>query len=81
MRLSLLAALGAALGLLAPGIATAGPSLIAGAVEDDVRAPTLVGAETQMSALRLAGYRAVRITSYWTPGSTRPTETELTVLE
>ena len=81
MRLSLLVALGAALGLLAPGIATAGPSLIAGAVEDDVRAPTLVGAETRMNALRVAGYRAARITSYWTPGSTRPTANELTVLE
>jgi hypothetical protein len=81
MRLSLLLALGAGLGLLAPGIATAGPGLVAGAVEDDVRAPTLVEAETRMTSLRLAGYRAVRIASYWTPGSTRPTQTELTVLE
>jgi hypothetical protein len=81
MRLSLLLSLGAALGLLAPGVATAGPGLVAGAVEDDVRAATLVEAETRMSALRLAGYRAVRITSYWTPGSTKPTQTELTVLE
>jgi hypothetical protein len=81
MRLSLLLAVGAGLGLLAPGLATAGPGLVAGAVEDDVRATTLVEAETRMTSLRLAGYRAVRITSYWTPGSTRPTQTELTVLE
>jgi len=81
MRLSLLLALGAGLGLLAPGVATAGPGLVAGAVEDDVRATTLVEAETRMTSLRLAGYRAVRITSYWTPGSTTPTQTELTVLE
>ena len=67
--LSLLVAFGAAFGLLAPGVAIAGPGLVAGAVEDDVRAATLVEAETRMSALRVAGYRAVRITSYWTPGS------------
>jgi hypothetical protein len=81
MRLSLLVALGAVLGLVAPAVAIAGPGLVAGAVEDDVRASTLVGAETRMSALRLAGYRAVRIASYWTPGSTKPTEAELTILE
>jgi hypothetical protein len=67
--------------MLAPGVATAGPRLVVGAVEDDVRASTLVGAETRMQALRLAGYRAVRVTTYWTPGSTRPTQNELAVLE
>lgn len=81
MRLSLLVALGVVFGVLTPGVATAGPGLVAGAVEDDVRASTLVGAETRMQALRLAGYRAVRIATYWTPGSTRPTQTELAVLE
>ena len=81
MRLSLLVAFPVAFGLLAPGVATAGPGLVAGAVEDDVRASTLVEAEARMRALRLAGYRAVRVTSYWTPGSTRPTQTELTILE
>ena len=80
MRLGLLAALGAVAGLLAPGVASAGTGLIGGAVEDDVRASTLVGAETRMSALRVAGYRAVRVTSVWTPGSTRPTDGELAVL-
>lgn len=81
MRLCLLAALGAVLGLAGPGIANAGPGLIAGAVEDDVRASTLVEAETKMTTLRVAGFRAVRVTSYWTPGLTRPTEGELNVLE
>ena len=58
MRLSLLVAFGAAFGLLlAPGVAIAGPGLVAGAVEDDVRAATLVEAETRMSALRVAGYQ------------------------
>ncbi|MGH3065392.1 MAG: hypothetical protein ACRDOF_03740 [Gaiellaceae bacterium] len=81
MRLSLLAALGAVLALSAPTVATAGPGLIGGAVEDDVRASTLVEAETRMSVLRVAGFRAVRVTSVWTPGMTTPAENELTVLE
>jgi hypothetical protein len=80
-----LAALGATLGLVAalaaPGLADAGPGLVVGAVEDDVRASTLVDAESRMTILRVAGYRAVRTTSYWTPGLTRPSETELAVLE
>lgn len=80
MRLGLLAALGAVLGLAAPGIASAGPGLVAGVVEDDVRASTLVEAETRMTILRVAGFRAVRVTSYWTPGLTKPTDGELDVL-
>jgi hypothetical protein len=81
MRLGLLAALGAVIGLALPGLATAGPGLIAGVVEDDVRASTLVEAEAKMVTLRLAGYRAVRITSYWKPGLTKPSDGELEVLD
>ena len=52
MRLGLLAALGGrSSALAAPGLATAGPGLVVGAVEDDVRASTLVEAEAQMTAL------------------------------
>ena len=80
MRLSLLAALGAVVALAAPGLATAGPGLVVGAVEDDVRASTLVEAEAKMAAFRLSGFRAVRVTSYWTPGLTRPSDDELRVL-
>ena len=47
MRLGLLAAFGAIFALVAPGLATAGPGLVVGAVEDDVRASTLVEAETR----------------------------------
>jgi hypothetical protein len=50
-------------------------------VEDDVRASTLVEAEAKMVSLRVAGFRAVRVTSYWTPGLTRPSDGELEVLE
>lgn len=81
MRLCLLAALGAVFGLAGPGVANAGPGLIAGVVEDDVRASTLVEAEAKMTTLRISGFRAVRVTSYWTPGLIHPTEGELNVLE
>src|ERR687898_1904102 len=80
MRLPLLTAFGTAVALLAPGLATAGPGLVVGAVEDDVRASTLVEAEARMTAFRLSGFRAVRITSYWTPGLETPTEEEVRVL-
>ena len=33
-----------------------------------------------MALLRVSGYRAVRVTSFWNPGQTRPTEAELSVL-
>ena len=80
MRLSLLAAFGGLCALLTPGLATAGPGLVVGAVEDDVRASTLIEAEARMTAFRLSGFRAVRITSYWTPGLTRPSDDELRTL-
>jgi hypothetical protein len=85
MRLAPLAALGAALGLAvslhAPGAAEAGPGLVVGAVEDDVRASTLVEAETRMMLFRVSGFRAVRVESFWMPGLTSPSEGELGVLE
>ena len=80
MRLGLFAVLGAALALSAPGVAAAGPDLVAGVVEDDVRASTMVEADSRMTTLRLLGYQAVRVTSYWTPGRPAPTEAELAVL-
>jgi hypothetical protein len=67
--------------LAAPSVAQAGPGLVVGAVEDDVRASTLVEAESRMTILRVAGYRAVRATSFWTPGLTRPSDAEVSVLE
>ena len=80
MRWGLLVAV-LALGVLAaPGMATAGPGLVVGAVEDDVRAQSAVEAEAKMTAFRLSGFRAVRVTSYWRPGSTRPSDDELQTL-
>ena len=80
MRIGLLAAIGAVVGLTASGSATAGPGLVAGVVEDGVRASTLVEAQAHMQALQLAGYRAVRITSYWKPGLSAPTPDEAAAL-
>lgn len=53
---------------------------MAGVVEDGVRASTLVEAQAKMAELRLLGYRAVRVTSYWRPGLSSPTDGELQVL-
>jgi hypothetical protein len=80
MRLWLLAALGTLVALVAPSVATAGPGIVVGAVEDDLRAGTLVEAEARMTEFRLAGFRAVRVTSYWRPGMTEPSDDELRVL-
>src|SRR5262245_66356677 len=85
MRTSHLGALAFAIGVLATLAfsrpAVAGPGLVAGAVEDDLRASTLVDAETRMALMRISGFRAVRVTSYWQPGDKRPTEGEIQVLQ
>ena len=80
MRSALLAAFGALIALVAPSLAHAGPGLMVGAVEDDVRASTLVEANARMADLRLSGFRAVRVTSYWRPGQSAPSDAELGVL-
>jgi hypothetical protein len=85
MRLGLRAALAAALltaaGLLAPAAAEAGPGMVVGAVDDGARSTSLVETETRMELLRVSGFRAVRITSFWNPGEQAPASNELTVLE
>lgn len=80
MRLAVLAAVGAALVLLFPAVVEAGPGLIAGAAEDDVRAVALVDADARMQLLRLSGFRAVRVTSIWRPGASAPSDTERAIL-
>jgi hypothetical protein len=66
--------------LLAPGLAHAGPGLLVGAVDEDVRASSTVEAEARMAQARLDGLRAVRVTSYWRPGMSVPSDDELRVL-
>jgi hypothetical protein len=78
---ALAAAIGLVMLLAAPRPAAAEPGLFVGAVEDDLRASTLAEAEAKMTLFRLAGFRAVRIASIWTPGRTEPAEAELRVLD
>ena len=81
----LLAAVGATLGVLwslsSPSAAAGAPGMVVGAVEDHLRSSSLVEAEAKMQVLRLSGFRAVRVTSYWTPGLSRPDEGELATLD
>ncbi len=76
---ALLAALAATL-VLAPAAHAGGSSIALGAAEDAVRSATLVESEASMGLLRLAGFRAVRVTSTWEPGLSAPTEHEAAVL-
>jgi hypothetical protein len=80
MTRGLLAVFFALLTLVLPAVAEARPGLAVGAVEDDVRVSSAVEAETRMALLRVSGFRAVRITSFWTPGQTKPSDAELSVL-
>jgi hypothetical protein len=66
--------------LSSPPASAAGPGMIVGAVEDHVRASSLVEAEARMQIFRLSGFRAVRVTSYWAPGLSRPEAGELDTL-
>ena len=45
-----------------------------------MRANSLVEAEAKMTTFRLSGFRAVRITSFWRPGLTKPSDDELKTL-
>lgn len=75
----LLAAAAAVLAF-APAAQAGGSSMALGAAEDAVRAATLAESEASMALVRLAGFRAVRVTSTWQPGLTAPTDHEAAVL-
>jgi hypothetical protein len=81
VRLAVFAVAGMALALVAPRVSVAAPGLTAGVVEDDARSSTLVQAEARMTTYALTGYRAVRVTSYWRPGLSRPSDDELEILQ
>ena len=78
--LTLAASLGVLLSLALPRPAGAAPGLLLGAVEDEVRASTVAAAQAKIAQLRLAGFRAVRVTSIWTPGRSAPTAEEMATL-
>jgi hypothetical protein len=54
--------------------------VVFGAAEDRVRSPSAQESEAEMGILRLAGFRAVRVTSFWRPGLSEPTPHETMVL-
>jgi hypothetical protein len=70
----------AALAVTFAAPASAGPGLSLGAAEDTVRSASLVDAKARMTIFRLAGFRAVRITSIWTPGQSAPEPGEIAVI-
>jgi hypothetical protein len=74
------AILGALVSLAQPQHAHAAPGLLLGAVEDEVRASTVPEAQAKLVQLRLAGFRAVRVTSIWKPGLSAPTPEEMASL-
>jgi hypothetical protein len=76
---TILGSAAAILALAAPALA-GGPTMALGAAEDAVRAPDLVTAKEKMTALRLAGFTSVRVTSNWRPGLTAPTAGEMAIL-
>ena len=65
---------------LAPAAHAGGSSVVFGAAEDRVRTPSAIESEAEMGLLRLAGFKAVRITSFWVPGLSEPTPHEAMVL-
>ncbi len=65
---------------LVPAAHAGGSSVVFGAAEDRVRSPFLVDSETEMGLLKLAGFQAVRVTSFWEPGLSEPTPHEAMVL-
>jgi hypothetical protein len=74
-----LAALAAAL-VLVPAAHAGGSSVVFGAAEDRVRSQFAAESELEMGLLRLAGFKAVRITTFWEPGLSEPTPHEAMVL-
>jgi hypothetical protein len=80
-KLAVAAVVGALWLLATPTPASAGPGLVVGAVDEELRASTLVDANARMTLFRLAGFRVARVTSFWTPGLAAPSENEIRVLE
>jgi len=54
--------------------------MVIGAAEDQVKQPTLVAAKAKLELMRMAGFRAVRVTSVWAPGLREPTPDERVAL-
>jgi hypothetical protein len=71
----------AALAVAPPTYDTGGPSMLIGATEDAVRSTSPIEAKAQMDRLVAAGFRGVRITQTWTPGTTEVSAADVKVLQ
>ena len=80
MRFPLAAAAAAVVFLIAPTARSAGPSLVVGAAEDDVKAGTLAEAKAKLDLLKLGGLEAVRVTAIWDPTDPHPSAAEVEAL-
>lgn len=63
-----------------PAAAAGGPTMAVGATEEVLRHADPVRAKAQMDLARLAGFDSVRVTEFWAPGQTRPTDENLVEL-
>jgi Cellulase (glycosyl hydrolase family 5) len=68
-----------ALAVAAPAHA-GGPTMRVGVTADIAKQPDLMLATAEVQRARLAGYDSVRLTQYWFPGQTEPTQVDLQVL-
>ena len=76
MRRLLLGGLVAATLAVAAPAHAGGPSMVVGAAEDAVKQDNVAGAKAKLDLLKLAGFRAVRITSTWAPALRAPVASE-----
>lgn len=63
-----------------PAAHAGGPTMPIGATEEVLRQADPALAKAQMDLAKLAGFDAVRVTQFWAPGQTRPSEEDLSEL-
>jgi hypothetical protein len=66
-----------ALAALAPAAQAGGPELLVGAAEDVFQQESLLLAKEKLDLARFAGLGAIRLTTVWAPGQTKPTPEQL----
>ena len=79
MRRALLAAVAAL--VLTPAAQAGGPSLVIGAVEQQVVQPTLAQAKAKLDLAKLAGLQAVRVNQTWVRGQVQPLPEDVAALQ
>jgi hypothetical protein len=80
MRRGLTALLAVVALTVVPAAAAGGPTMAVGATEEVLRQADPALAKAQMELARLAGFDSVRVTQFWAPGQTRPSDEDLAEL-